>query len=391
MDAASQMKPDAWTVSSNEALKLSLVDEQGAVQFCPIFTYPIFGDSEQIFGYQDLQIFLAFDSITFKPFSNVRYSAKLMDTVDDVQKKILEFLPPNDVVVKDEISWVDMFTKERLSFNLPGSHLRIKSYDIEDEQFAIYKVQLQDPKIKLLHKRMQIFTLFFIESASYIDDEDEGWEIFLTFNVKTKQCIGYSTTYQYWKYTGGPEFDIDANSSATGKISQFLIFPPYQGKGHGSLLYNAIFDIWLGSPSVREITVEDPNESFDILRDRNDFLRLQGTGFAEAIPDQLPLDQEWLKSQRLSLKLEKRQFMRLIEMTLLNKSSLNFRLQVKKRLFEKNFEILSDLDIAARNDKLQSAFISVKEEYESILRSLKSAKRLGADHANSAPKRLKTN
>lgn len=89
---AVDLRPETWTVSSNEALNLSLVDENGAVNFKPTFTYPIYGDSEQIFGYKNLQIFLAFDSITFKPFVNVKYDAKLNNEIEDVQKLLLDKL-----------------------------------------------------------------------------------------------------------------------------------------------------------------------------------------------------------------------------------------------------------------------------------------------------------
>ncbi|SCU81086.1 LANO_0B01970g1_1 [Lachancea nothofagi CBS 11611] len=391
MEAASQMKPEAWTVSSNEALKLSLVDDDGAVQFSPTFTYPIYGDSEQIFGYQDLQIFLVFDSVTFKPFTNVKYGAKLMDTVDDVQTKLLNYLPKDDVIIRDEMKWVDTFSKEREEFELPDDRFKVKSYNVDENNYTIYKVKLQEAAIKALHRRMQIFTLLFIESASYIDEDDEGWEIFLTFNAKTKQCVGYSTTYQYWKYTGGPNFDNNENSFTTGKISQFMVFPPYQGNGHGSYLYNAIVDVYQSDPQVLEITVEDPNESFDSLRDRNDYLRLKNSGIAAAIPDELPISEEWIEKEKGNCKIEKRQFMRLIEINLLSKSSPNFRLQVKKRLYEKNFDLLSDLDAATRNDKLQTAFLLVKEEYEAMLSSISSRKRTLSNNSGSSSKKIKLN
>ncbi|SCU78025.1 LAFA_0A04500g1_1 [Lachancea sp. 'fantastica'] len=374
MDAASQMKPEAWTISSNEALKLSLVDDKGALQFSPVFTYPIFGDSEQVFGYQDLQMFLAFDSVTFKPFTNVKYGAKLLDNVDDVQDKLLQFLP-KDVIVKDEGRWVDTFSKERETFTLPDDRNKINCYEKEGEQFGIFKVNLQDPKIRTLHDRMQIFALLLIESASFIDADDDGWELFLSFNLRTRQCVGYCTTYQYWKYRGSKSFDEDPKIYTTAKISQFLVFPPYQGKGHGACIYDAICNSWLQNSSVLEMTVEDPNESFDALRDRCDFRRLYADDFGNQIPDELPISQNWIDSKKVELKLEKRQFMRLTEMFLKHNLSNNFRLQVKGRLYEKNFELLRDLDKATRNDKLESAFRSVTKEYEEVISSVTKKKR----------------
>ncbi|CAR21111.1 histone acetyltransferase catalytic subunit HAT1 [Lachancea thermotolerans CBS 6340] len=371
MADASDLRPEAWTVSSNTAVKLSFVDEEGAVQFTPTFTYPIYGDSEQIFGYQDLQILLAFDSVTFKPFCNVKFGAKLADTDDNVQDKLLKYLPDGDVIVKDEIAWVDTFNKERESFTLPDESKKVASYSREGHNFAVYKVDLHDDNVKKLHRRMQIFTLFLIESASYIDEGDEGWELYMSFNTGNKQCVGYSTTYKYWKYMGARNFDSTDKTFQTGKISQFLVFPPYQGVGHGSELYNAIINDWLADTKVIEITVEDPNEDFDSLRDRNDLKRLYASGIASEIPRELPIKNEWIEAQRSIFKIEKRQFQRLIEMLLLHICSPNFRLQVKKRLYEKNYDLLADLDTPTRNDKLQTAFLSIKEEYDSILASLR--------------------
>ena len=78
-------------------------------------------------------------------------------------------------------------------------------------------------------------------------------------------------------------------------ISQFIILPPYQHKGHGcsstvpsscatislitsltSLagLYNAIYQYVLSQPLIAELTVEDPAEAFEDLRDRNDLKML---------------------------------------------------------------------------------------------------------------------
>ncbi|CUS49620.1 LAQU0S24e00474g1_1 [Lachancea quebecensis] len=371
MDEASDLRPESWTVSSNTAVRLSFVDEEGAVQFSPTFTYPIYGDSEQIFGYKDLQILLAFDSVTFKPFFNVKYEAKLADIDEDVQTKALKVLPEGDVVVKDEIAWVDAFNKERESFDLPGEDKKIASYNREGQDFVVYRVDLRDKNVRKLHRRMQIFTLFLIESASYIDEHDEGWELYMSFNTGNKKCVGYSTTYKYWKYMGAESFDSTEKTVQTGKISQFLIFPPYQSKGHGSELYNAIFNDWIKDTSVFEVTVEDPNEEFDSLRDRNDLKRLYVSGIANKIPQELPISDEWIETQRSAFKLEKRQFQRLLEMLLLYTSSPNFRLQVKKRLYEKNFDLLVDLDAPTRNDKLQTAFLSIKDEYDTILASLK--------------------
>lgn len=358
-------KPEVWTKSSNEALKISLVGEN-AVQFTPTFTYPIYGDSEQIFGFKDLLIHLAFDSITLKPFLNVKYSAKI-DEGDDVEGKLLKFLPETDVVVKDEGKWIDQFEKEQKVYQLPDIKYKLSEYKIGSDEFIVFKTPIVDDYTKKMHRRIQIFSLLFIEAASYIDENDPNWEIVWCFNKNTKQCVGYVTTYKYWKYKGGKDFDHSDEVLYRGKISQFIILPPYQGKGHGSYIYKSIFDKWSKDNSVVEVTVEDPNESFDDLRDRNDLEMLHSSGFFETIPDEYPINEEWMNKMQNKYKLEKRQFQRIVEMIMLNQNLKGFGLQVKKRLFIKNYDALVEMKDSDRKDALQNSFLSLKEDYERII------------------------
>lgn len=76
--SAASLQPELWTASSNDALKMFVTDGEQALNFQPLFTYPIFGDAETIYGYKDLSIFLCFDHYTFKPFLNIKYKEKLM-------------------------------------------------------------------------------------------------------------------------------------------------------------------------------------------------------------------------------------------------------------------------------------------------------------------------
>ncbi|EDO17508.1 hypothetical protein Kpol_1058p45 [Vanderwaltozyma polyspora DSM 70294] len=370
----SDFKPELWTTSSNNALKISLVGEN-AVQFSPTFTYPIFGDSEQIFGYQDLVIHLVFDSVTFKPFMNVKYSKKIDNEADDIQGKLLKFLPKDDIIVKDEEKWVDAFEEEQKSYKFLNDEFKIGEYSIGDDEFVVYKAGIKDKFINKFHQRIQIFSLLLIEAASYIDDSDPNWELVLSFNKKTKQCVGFVTVYKYWKYEGFKEFDNDDNSHYRGKISQFLVFPPYQGKGHGSNLYQSIYNTWKNDSSITELVVEDPNEDFDDLRDRTDLEMLQKELFFNSVPNSGLVEEAWIKKQMKKYKIEARQFHRLIEMIMLHKNYNNFNIQVKKRLFLKNYDALIEMEESERNDALDKSVESLEEDYKRILSLCKFGKR----------------
>lgn len=55
MDAIENLAEE-WAVSSNKALKLALVGPESTLDFSPVFTYPIFGDAETLYGFKDLSI-----------------------------------------------------------------------------------------------------------------------------------------------------------------------------------------------------------------------------------------------------------------------------------------------------------------------------------------------
>ena len=88
--------------SANDALELSLVvpGETGAksiAKFHPQFTYSIFGDDEQIFGFRDLKINLVYNSTDMRPNLNISYSKKFKTVGEteatDVNTILHEYLP----------------------------------------------------------------------------------------------------------------------------------------------------------------------------------------------------------------------------------------------------------------------------------------------------------
>ncbi|CAG8751996.1 11717_t:CDS:2, partial [Dentiscutata erythropus] len=96
-----------WISSSNEAVKIRFVqplsesdnehDETKVLEFSPEFTYPIFGDKEQIFGYKNLSIKLYYASSSLTTYFDVTYDKK-SPLADNVVERIKEFIPydPSD-------------------------------------------------------------------------------------------------------------------------------------------------------------------------------------------------------------------------------------------------------------------------------------------------------
>jgi len=178
-------------------------------------------------------------------------------------------------------------------------------------------------------------------------------------------------------------------------------------------LYKAIYEYVLSKPSVSELTVEDPAEAFEDLRDRNDLAMLLGHAafMSEGFGDDVvshgggrvrrttartaaqgrakgkatkggklgpPADRAWLERWRKDLKIAGRQFHRLVEMLIqlhLNptdaRTAKAYRLQVKERLYRFNYEVLAQLEEKDRLEKLEETFQSVCEDYRRILAMLR--------------------
>lgn len=422
-----------WTADANEALTLSLVraeedkqvlgGEETYEEFHPTFTYPIYGEDERIYGYQDLVIDLRFASGSLAQYLSVRYAQKLdaSTTVDNVEGILKEFIPPD--YDTDEATFLTRVQEDAVSFKPIGNVVHTytrsapstsgSSSAIRDVvEYEVYHATWNDPGFREYHRRMQIFILLYIEAGSYINEDDDAWQFFVLYErrkrqngTKTYHFIGYSSVYKFYCF---PE-------KHRLRLSQFIIVPPYQHQGHGSELYKTIYNYALLAPLISELTVEDPAEAFEDLRDRNDLRMLLANenfmkeGFgneavshgggkvrkwktrARANPMGAssgtvkgtgkmgpPIDKAWSETFRTQLKVAGRQWQRLMEMlTLMHlnptdiQAARAYRLQVKERLYRFNFEILAQLEKEERLEKLEETFQSLQEDYLRILEMIK--------------------
>lgn len=302
----------------------------------------------------------------------------------------------------------------------------------------VWMGSLADPKVLQMVKRIQILVHLYIEGGSSINVDDEEaldrWTVFSLYQKKPTApgespyvFMGCSTVHRYFyvKAATRPKTPAEVDFSlplpalpfssipARSRISQFVILPPFQGGGNGSRFYNAIFDYYLKQPQTVEITVEDPNEAFDDMRDLNDLLRLRtypeftalkiNTKAAiqphEGVPKDI-LDRTALETIRQKLKIAPRQFARVTEMQLLSLIPANVRmvftteqerklgpetklqeyeyrlwkLWVMQRLYKHNKDSLMQMERVERIEKLDAALGAVEADYGRLLRAFDSRK-----------------
>ena len=179
---------------------------------------------------------------------------------------------------------------------------------------------------------------------------------------------------------------------------------------HGSHLYNAMIKTFLADPACIEITVEDPNESFDGLRDFCDFSRLTSNETFKQLQFKVPelnpskprpgarvptstlYDRQLFDSLRRQNKIAPRQYARLLELWFLShipqynreagpirltqrgrskdeadRAYYFWRLLVKQRIYKKNRDLLIQMEHEEKVEKLEETLNGQLEEYERLL------------------------
>lgn len=455
---------DEWTTKANDVFNISLVtkSEQGPPKTIDSFqskwTYPIY-EEEEIYGYKGVKINLRFNASDMRPhFSYTKGKEVPVGLADkeptEIKESIEEFLPTVAFAKKADFEQYVQSTPD--DWKPPGT--LISTIEGKDETYEIWQGSLADPAVLQLVKRIQILVSLFIEGGTpihtestdeYEQDPLERWTVFFLYHKRPVQSkpgqflyvfAGYSTVYRLYALqpqdtanalsTG--DFEIPAQNAFTdfpcrSRISQFIILPPFAKKGNGMRLYRQIYKTLLDDPKTFEITVEDPNEDFDVVRDMADLLFLrEQPDFKQAvqintkveIPKKgaLPkdiVDKKALEALRTKYKIATRQFNRLIELTCFFKLPDSVRptldieaagskkkttkaddheyslwkLLTKSRIYTQNREILSQLEPDERIAKLDETVFAVELEYALLLARYKARQALQAEEKSGGKKR----
>lgn len=261
---------EKFKCDSNDAVNLKLVRTEDELMndettFHPWMSHQVYGDSETIFGYKDLQVKLYYHSGSLLTYLNMNCESKIPEKYgikpDPVLPKIAEIIPEGFV------SNLDEFIKklpEQNSFTPMGDKIHSYKLDKEDAtEYEIYHCDLNTPRLRAYHDRLQTFVLWFIDAASFIDADDEKWNYFLVFQKRKGplspeySIVGYMTVYHYFAYP----------DRYRPNISQMLVLPPFQKKGHGVQLLRSVNNFYVAKNDAADITVEDPSEDFVRCRD----------------------------------------------------------------------------------------------------------------------------
>ncbi|KAJ5666741.1 hypothetical protein N7462_011150 [Penicillium macrosclerotiorum] len=457
---------DDWSCDANDALHITIVQPSETKPktlstFHPQFTYPIFGDEEQIFGYQGLIIRLRFAAHDLRPHVHISYDDRFKAVGDTAAADLLGTLKP---FIPEE-AFINLADYEKAvqedpsakDFTPPGK--QVYSYEVNDRQYEIWAGSLADLDVRRLLDRAQVLVSLFIEAGTPLATDDpewslERWTVYFVYEKVTPptptassySIVGYATTYRYWLYqrdrSEAPSVKDDAfpppeikisELPARFRIAQFLILPSHHRSGHGTHLYTTIHASCIADPTIVELTVEDPNEQFDALRDSADFCLLRPEFLKHnvnlnpdpkeaysrkqrvtSVPTAALIPTDVLRDIRTAFKIESTQFAHILEMFLLSQIPKSHRLAgganlarllikkakaddpddrryywwrmlTKQRLYKKHKELLNELELIDRVEKLDDTVRNVEEGYEITLKALEGRLPDAKDEASAAP------
>ncbi|XP_014245051.1 histone acetyltransferase type B catalytic subunit-like [Cimex lectularius] len=378
---------EEFITDSNQAVEFKMIRHANDLSndsgvFKPDMSHQIFGDDEQIYGYENLLIKLYYSAANLTTYLGVEYKDRLDDAVPaNIEKTLADKYECSNFITNiDEFGRI--LEKEK-NFNPFGELLN--SFTINDNDsfrtFCVYKCTTDSKEFLEYHAKMQTFVLWFIDAASFINTEDSYWKFYVMYekyksadNTPQYAFVGYFTVYEFYFYP----------DKIRPRISQALILPPFQGMGLCAKLINTVQMHYASMREVFDITVEDPAIDFQRVRDYVDCsncLHLSSFSSEKLIRG---FHSDMAEEAREKYKINKKQARRIYEILRLNITNIHneaeykeYRLDVKKRLyapFQRQNSILIKTNQAhlienkeERLTKLQELFNELSEEYTKVL------------------------
>ncbi|XP_055901675.1 histone acetyltransferase type B catalytic subunit-like isoform X1 [Biomphalaria glabrata] len=378
LSVAKKSDLESFKNNANDVIYFKLVRKEEDIEdesktFHPDMTHQLFGDSELIFGYKNLNVHIYYTAARLIPYLNISYSESCHEDQhgikpDDVEKSLSNELPPNYFTNLDTFR---VALSEDVNFR-PFGHM-VDSYTLtpknsEEKHFEVYYVKIEEPGFRDFHVKLQSFIKFYIDAASYIDVDDQQWDFFLVFekykeNGEHKYATaGYMTVYNFYAYP----------SRIRPRISQVLILPPFQKMGLCARVLQTFYNICYNRPEVLDITVEDPSENFQRVRDFVDARNCCNLKSFQPSELNQGFSHEMTHEAQLKLKLNRLQARRMYEILRLkatdrgNKEHYRaYRLDVKRRLnipFLRNRRTYKKLEKSLSDEELSQTLGLMKKE-----------------------------
>lgn len=401
-----------WIVDSNQVVRLKWLKneeqlEEGdpsAAFHPPTMTHQIYGQNENIFGYAnptvDLLIAAGSQSVHVVPKFDSKIPSHCDLEADELLEPVQSILAPEQEI-KDLNAFRQLLREEKSKFRPhPGGQELLKwpsKTDPANITFELHKYDGAVDGFQEFFRKLQPWMMFYIDAASFIDISDVRWRCFILYE-KSKTptgaiqyvTAGFLTVYEYYNYP----------MHIRPRLSQILIFPPYQNQGLGTKLYLSVLKDYATREDVRDFTVEDPTLEFTKLRnvvDTQVCLKLPSFSKEKVLQG---FSKEMVQEANDKYKLNKRQVRIVFEVAYLFYKSggeaseeveyKDFRILVKRRLYipfkreeiqmKKLKKILSEEEYQSvssaspsqveKLQTLQTQYEEIKSEYAKIVNAI---------------------
>ena len=264
--------------------------------FEPEFAHQVFREDETIYGYsEDLSVDVLCAPNTFEPrFVDVTYGEKVrssLNPADDIRANLNAWFPEAGTTTTKEAFLKQ--AEETKEMEIPGDGGKIiAEWDGEGEEesglrYSVRQFEFKESERETVgrwHDNVEPFVAFYIDAASKIDKSDGRWLWFVLIaqkkdNLKRWATCGFSTVYQFYAHPFRRRL----------RISQVLVLPPYQRKGFGAKLLDAVrvyaqMQDKEEGKEIADITVEDPTDQLQRLRDVRDCVAAtENEGIVQAV------------------------------------------------------------------------------------------------------------
>lgn len=328
--------------------------EDDSLVFHPLMAHQIFGESESIFGYKDLRVRILYTAGPLHIYIGTEYSSRVNEIsggdikADNVVLTIAEKLPEGCFFINmDEfLKTLDKADKFQ-PFGEKLSEHQVTDAQGKERLFEIYHCDYKVQAFLKFFSRLQTFILWFVDAASYIDIDDTQWSFFVCYEKYKNDngdyqyaTTGYTTVYEYYAYP----------QHIRPRISQVLVLPPFQKLGIGTSFVETIYKHYQSQKNVVDMTVEDPSDDFQRLRNFVDARLCKGLKSFGRDAIKKGFNKEMIREARETFKLNPRQCRRVYEILRLCYTNLNdeedyraYRLDVKRRLNAVHYKQINDI------------------------------------------------